>query len=228
MVYFWIAFYSDNTCLPQFDFETGVMNPFKSIDQTKLEKFGLFPLNEALATKVNAVNPNAVMVRPNLPYFMMVLAKDQRLIYVRRNYIHTFSYLRCLKCGYEYQWMPTKTVQESEFGMMMHPDHIVQRYQGKDRPIPKCPKCGSFLPILCPDCCSLVARFKRDNSNETFMKCEHCGKEYLKVLEERENCVRRMIYLLGWQKTEGGLNTKHIMFINEDGSFEINEDFNYK
>jgi len=230
LVFFWIAFYSDNTCLPQFDFKTGRKNDFKEIDQTKLEKFGLFSFNVDLATKANQIQAGICEVKNNLPFFMMKLEKDQRLISVRRNAIHNFSFLRCKKCGYKWQWMITKTVQRAEFGMMIHPDHFVQRYLGKEHAIPKCPKCGTCaLPILCLDCGFLINELSRpENKSIHYWKCPRCNKEYTKDIEEDEGCIRQAIYLLGWQKTEGGVNVKHIMFINEDGSFEINEDFNYK
>ena len=106
LVFFWIAFYKDNTYIPQFDVNSGKENSFQNIEQTKVEKFGLFPFSSSLVLKVNSA-AGVVIAREveNLPYFIMKLEEGQRLINIRRNFIHEFTYQHCDKCGYEWQWM---------------------------------------------------------------------------------------------------------------------------
>ena len=52
---FWIAWYNDGTCLPQFDPDSGAENLFKEVDESKLSKFGWYPFSEELAQKTGRV-----------------------------------------------------------------------------------------------------------------------------------------------------------------------------
>ncbi|MHA1253063.1 MAG: hypothetical protein ACTSRP_23955, partial [Candidatus Helarchaeota archaeon] len=83
----WIAIYKDGTIFSQFDLETGEERLFGDIDQSKLEKFGWFPFSEELAKKVKEKTNQVVKVKTNLPYFVLKLEPEQRLIAVRRNTI---------------------------------------------------------------------------------------------------------------------------------------------
>jgi len=229
LVYFWIAFYKDGNCLPQFDFETGKANDFKEIDQTKLERFGLYPLNAPLAIKANmAAGFIIAREEEGLPFFVLRLQKDQRLIYARRNSIHVYSYQHCEKCGYEWQWMPTrKDGETTEVGLLIHTNHLVQEWQGKKFPCAICPKCGSFNAIVCPTCNILVDEIKEPDKEEHIFKCPKCGTLYPRYIQLRNDIMRKLIYLLGYQITVEGKNSKQIMFIGEDGTIELNENFNY-
>jgi hypothetical protein len=232
LVFFWIAFYRDGTCLPQFDIETGRGNDFKDIDQTKLDKFGLFPFSGEFSIKVN-ISAGKTIARglEILPYFIMQLKDDKRLISWRRNYIHTFTYQHCDKCGYEWQWIPDrKDGEKTDIGLLIHPKHVVQEWLGKFYPLAQCPKCGSFDAVVCPDCKTLIAEMKTkepDDGNHIF-KCRKCNKEFPRCIRMFDGTLRRAVYLLGYQTTVDGKNYKQIMFINEDGTFELSEDFNYK
>lgn len=232
LVLMWIAFYKDGMCLPQFDIETGKMNEFKDIDQANLDRFGLFPINAPLAIKAN-MSSGFTIVREaeNLPYFVMKLQDSQRLIYTRRNYIHVFTYQHCDKCGYEWQWFPTyKDGEETEIGLLAHPNYVLQTWKGKNYPCAQCPKCGSFNAVVCPECNdTLINEIKRvEKADEHFFKCPKCGKEHPRYIRLLEGSKRRLVYLMGHQTTVDGKNVKQIMYINEDGTFELNEDFNYK
>lgn len=79
--YFWIAEYNDKTALPQFDPETGNENLFKDIDQSKLIRFGLYPFSKELSRKVPC------SVSDLLPKFVINLSSEDKLVYLRRNYI---------------------------------------------------------------------------------------------------------------------------------------------
>jgi len=80
--YFWIAEYKDGTALPQFDLETGKENLFKDIDQSKIVRFGLYPFTLELSKKIDCGDLN-----PFLPKFVINLSKEDKLFFVRRNYI---------------------------------------------------------------------------------------------------------------------------------------------
>jgi hypothetical protein len=233
LVYFWIAFYKNGTCIPQFDVETGSVNSFQDIDQTKLDRFGLFPFNASLTIRAN-ISAGFVIAREvaGLPHFVMKLQGNQRLIYVRRNFIHIFTYSHCDKCGYEWQWSPTthKDGEQSEVGLLFHPNYIPQTWEGKNYPCAQCPKCGSFNAVVCPECKdTLISEVERpEKKDEHYFKCHKCNKEYPRYICQLEGFKRRLIYLMGHQTTVDGKNVKQIMFINEDGTFELSEDFNYK
>jgi hypothetical protein len=230
LVFWWIAFYKDGSCLPQFDLETGKENPFISIDQNKLEKFGLFPFNQSLAIKASMVAKMKVaIVKEGLPYFMMQLKENQRLISIRRNYIHLYIYQHCNKCGYDWQWMSGhKEGEVGKVGLIIHQNNVVQEWKGKKYGLAVCPKCDMFNSIICPECKdTLINELKREDSEEHYFKCPKCNKEYPRYIQTVEDTMRMLIYILGYQTTIDGKNVKHMMFINENGTFEMNNDFNY-
>lgn len=233
LVYFWIAFYKDGTCLPQFDLETGKMNPFKSIDQSKLEKFGIYPFNAPFSIKVNlAEKSNITREEEGLPFFIMHIQPTQRLIYVRRNRIHIFTYQHCDKCGYEWQWIPDcEDGSKTEVGLLAHTNHITQNWNGKEYNLGQCPKCNSFNAVICTECKdAIVNELAVPNQIAHAFRCSKCNKEYPRYIRLFEGNNRDMVYLLGHQTTteDSKKNVKQIMFIDEDGTFELNEDFNYK
>lgn len=80
--YFWIAEYNDGTALPQFDLESGNENLFKDIDHSKIIRFGLYPFTVELSKKVECSDLN-----PFLPKFVINLKSNDKLFFVRRNYI---------------------------------------------------------------------------------------------------------------------------------------------
>lgn len=229
-VFWWIAFYKDGTCLPRFDVNTGIENFFKDIDQTKLDRFGLFPFSASMALLVNVASGKVIAREvENLPYFILKLKDNQRLISVRRCAIHQFDYQHCDKCGYEWQWMMGHKEEETEIGFLIHSNHVMQYWEGKAIPCGQCPKCGSFNAVVCPECKdTLINELKRPDSEEHYFKCPKCNKEHPRYIRLLEGSLRAAIYLLGYQTTVDGKNMKQIMFINEDGSFEMNENFNYK
>lgn len=230
LVYFWIAFYKDGSCLPQFDVNTGRENKFTDIEQDNLDKFGLFPFNTSLAVNANMAAGFIVAKEvENLPYFLMPLKENQRLISVRRNYIHVYSYQHCDKCGYEWQWMDGhKKGQVGRVKLVIHNDNVVQEWKGKKYGLAVCPKCGSYNAIICPDCKdTLINELERADSKEHYFKCPKCNKDFPRYVQTLEDTMRMLVYLLGYQTTIEGKNIKHIMFINEDGTVELSDDFNY-
>ena len=226
LVYFWVAYYNDNQVYPQFDLNSGKENSFASIDQTKLVKFGLYPISKILADKIN-IGIKMVISKP-LPYIVMKLKPEQRLIYVRRNYMRNFGYQICTKCNYKWQWMPNIKEEIGEAGLPIHNNYTTQIQESKCYPLPVCPKCGSFNAILCPDCNTLINEYKRKDSEAHYFECPKCKKEHLRYIINADGTNHEIIYLLGYQMTVEGKNYKSIMFINENGEIELTENFNYR
>src|SRR3972149_12164888 len=99
--FMWVAFYSDNECLPQFDLDSGEQHLFKEIDQTRLIKYGWYPITYELAKKLGSPYYHD----PKLSHFLLELKPNQRLIALREEAQHFFTYTHCLKCGFNFQWM---------------------------------------------------------------------------------------------------------------------------
>ena len=126
IVYFWIAFYSDGSCLPQYDLETGQQHFFKEIDHSRLAKFGWFPFTVELASKVG----DFALVRQDIPYHVLEIGKNQRLIALRREYQHFFTYTHCLKCRFNWQWIPKIPLSFKEWIKQNYPQEY-EKYKGE-------------------------------------------------------------------------------------------------
>jgi len=234
--YFWIAFYNDNTCLPQYDLETGKKNEWKDIDQSRLVKFGWFPFSEKLAQKVGSF-----AVSKHIPYFIIRLKPNQRLIALRREYQPFFSFSHCLKCNFNWQWIPK--INDGEIGDAGLPIYGSEKYyyseiQNNGKPAFEviCPKCGVKNDLKCSDCKVWWNKTEDEKTKDEpvekkiyYLKCPKCGKtRETNTIMSAARSVRE-IFLLGWQETlPDGKNKKMLMFIHTDGSVEISDDFNYQ
>lgn len=83
LVYMWVAEYSDGSCLPQFDPETGKANRFAEIDQSKLCRFGWYPFSAKMAAKIL----DMIVIPTRNPYHRIELKEGDKLFAVRRNHI---------------------------------------------------------------------------------------------------------------------------------------------
>jgi hypothetical protein len=222
LVYMWIAQYIDGTIVPQFDFETGEESLFKNLDQTKIDKFSLFPISQTLFPKINQKQGwDATVSKTTLPYFILKLQPNQRLIYIRRNFIREFSYKICTKCGYKWMYMPNHKEEMSEVKLRMHQNSVTQMENGQPVQIPSCPKCGAFNKIIC-DCGGLIN--KMQNASKVFYyECPVCKRQHPRVIISTDGTQAEVKYLLGYQITIDNQNTKHIMYINENGEIELGE-----
>lgn len=232
IVFFWIAFYKDGTCLPQFDIETGKENAFVNIDQTKLDRFGLFPFPSDLLEKINKTRGEIVAQKgDNLPFFILNLEENQRLINIRRNFINMFTYTKCFKCGYEWQWMRGyKEGYVGDAGLPVHPDCTKEKVDGKDRELVQCPKCKTFNSNFCPECGTQLILKERGRTAtvppriDLYHFCEKCQKERLWLIKMLEDTRRQLTYILGYQTTVDGKNVKQLMFIKEEGTISLKND----
>lgn len=232
LVFFWIAFYKDGTCLPQFDIETGKENAFVDIDQTKLDKFGLFPFTSDLVVKANAARGDIVARKAeNLSFFILKLEETQRVINVRRNFINMFSYSKCFKCGFEWQWMRTfKAGTIGDAGLPIYPDCVKEKINGQDRDIVQCPKCKTFNSGFCSECGTQLILKERGRTAtvppriDLYHFCTKCDKERLWLIKTSEDTRRQLTYIIGYQITVDGKNVKQLMFIKEDGTISLKND----
>ena len=221
----WVAHYNDKQVYPQFDFESGKENTFASIDQTKLVKFGLYPISKTLENKIGKTS----VVSRTLPYIVLKLQPHQRLIFVRRNYMRRFGYQECGLCDYKWQWIPDLKEEIGESGLMIHNNHTIQTYENKLYPLAICPKCKTFNAIICPDCGTLINEMEgKVNKLPHYFECPKCKKEHPRHISNLDGTNQEVLYLLGYQMTVDNKNFKYIMFINESGEIELTENFEYK
>lgn len=223
--FFWIAFYKDGSILPQYDFQTGKQNLFKEIDQSKLDKFGWFPIPKDLAKKIG--DPRIVS-KDNLPYYVLKLRENQRLIALRREYQKFYTYSHCTKCGFDWQWMPGQpdgSIGDSglpRFGSKSY--FYSESFGNKEYYELICPRCFTKNYLKCPDC----NEWWNKTPEPGVLQCPKCGRKYRKEIITCQDSKIENIFLLGWQETVEGKNRKMIMFINPDGTFELSDDFNFK
>jgi hypothetical protein len=235
--FFWLAFYKDGSCLPQFDLDSGKQYSFKDIDQGNLDKFGLFPVPFELAKKLGP----QYYYDGKLSHFILKLGPNQRLIGgIRREYQRFFSYSICNECGFKWQWIPLRvdgSVGDAGlpvYGSDQYSFHITNP-NGKEVYEVICPKCGSHNDFKCPKCDKWWNKTQDESCKDLpqhqwtyHLECPDCKAINTKKTQGMEDHTIENIFLLGWQSTIEGENKKHIMFINQKGEFELNEDFNFK
>jgi len=225
--YFWIAFFNDGTILRQYE-DDGTQHLFKEIDQSKLEKFGWFPFTPELAEAVNLRHGTRMFYSdPRLPYYVLRLKKGQRLIALRREKLHTYTYSHCTRCGFDWQWMPNR--RNGEIGTCGLPIYNKEySYSvvigGREIYEVICPMCGARNELVCPECKEPISKVREDG--EIKYKCLKCGREYPRVIQHLQGQKYEDVFLLGYQETINGRNHKYIMFIFPDGTFVLSDDFN--
>jgi hypothetical protein len=216
--FMFIAFYSDNTCLPQFDLETGFNHLFKEIDQSKLIKFGWFPIPYELSKKLGPQYYHD----PKLPHYVLELKPNQRIIAFRTEAQHTFDFSHCLKCGFNWQWMPNR--KDGEIGDSGLP-HYGEKYcysvinpKGKKIYEVICPKCGARNDLKCPDCDEWWNKI----DDKWTLQCPKCKKIDEKRVQQVGGFSIDCDWKLGWQETlPDGSNKKVLMIIKPDGTFTL-------
>lgn len=205
IVYMWIAHYNDGTSLPQFDPYTLKTHLFKEVNQTKLIKFGLYPIPPQLAQKLNEKG-NFVRSNVFLPKYEVVIDGNKRVIgALTTNFIETKHYVTCPKCNSIYS---AKDIQRIDIGNSIY-TYI-------------CPKCGERAYWTCSKCGKQYTHL-----NESGWICKECGgnvtargrpKFILNSVQERWR-----IYKLGWQETINGVNKKILMHIQGNGDVELKD-----
>ena len=237
--YFWVAFYKDGTCLPQFDLDTAEQHLFKEINQDNLDKFGLFPIPFELTKKLTP----QYYYDGKLSSHILKLSPKQRLIGgIRREYQRFFSYTHCLKCGFKWQWMPNQP--DDSIGDAGLPRYGSQKYYyseeqpNSDKLIFEviCPKCGAQNDLKCPKCHKWWNKVQDESTKGLpkekwtyHLECPECKAIYEgRTVSESDHTIEN-IFLLGHQENlPDGRNKKHIMFIHQDGIIEISDDYDFK
>jgi phage FluMu protein Com len=223
--YFWIAFYNDDTCLPQFDLDTGKNYLFKEIDQSKLVKYGWFPITSKLAE----ILKGSFYYNPKLYPTILELKSNQRLIALREESQSLFSYTHCIKCGFDWQWMVGK--EDGSIGNSGLPRygekycyHITNQ-NGKEIYEVICPKCGAKNDFKCPKC----DKWWNKIDEQYTLQCPECKdiyeKKILIISGHRIECR----WLLGYQETlPDGNNSKCIMSIDKNGIIQLKNGNDFK
>jgi len=213
--FMWVAFYSDNTALPQFDLETGKDYLFKDIDQSKLIRFGWFPISFELAKKL----PDTYYHDPRLNKFILELRPNQRLIALRREMQHHFSFSHCIECGFNWQWMPNKPDGSiGDSGLPRYGEkysYYAINHKGKRIYEVICPKCGAKNDIKCSDCDEWWNKI----DEKWTLQCPKCKKIRKQRTQQVSGFSIECIWLLGYQETVDGKNRKWLMYIKPDGTF---------
>ena len=222
-VYFWLAEYNNGKALPQYNPYTGEENKWDAIDQSKLVKFSLYPFNTKLAA-ILYKKGFLVKVKSLQPYHL-ILNPDERLIYLRRQFINPFTYRICLNCNHKF--MARKGITEVV-------KEVVEVEGKKDSVYTsyKCPKCGKYNAYICPKCNKQVNKeyaTEEDKSKPVEerkhkYRCPRCDIEYPRYIQRRSSVHKYTKYLLGWQRTVNGINVKSIMYIDENGMVEMRSD----
>jgi len=201
LVYMWIAQYSDNTALPQFDPVDFHENSFSDIDQKRLIKFGLYPIPSEISNELIKKGIAAVSL-PFLSKIEINLDKFKRLIYFRRNFISQEEYHICKKCGKEFYVSPSTK-------------HVESKYSS-----PICPNCGAHDYFRCKSCGRIFNKFEETNNG----LCTDCNSEldFLKITSEQLSREKRWTeYYIGYQENVHGVNRKNILKVSENGEVEL-------
>jgi hypothetical protein len=219
LVYQWVAFYENGRVLPQFNPYTGEEHDWCDIDQDSLVKFGLYPFNAELAL---ILFNRGVTVHPkNIEAHEVFLDKGMRLIFVRRQFIKKFTFHSCNRC--ENKWIAkegdeweliAKTVQNGK-------EHSYTSY--------KCPKCEAYNVMVCPGCGLIVNKVKGKEKGTFEYECPRClhdGKptRHPRYISRHGASTRYTKYLLGYQETTNGRNSKFMITIDDNGNVKLNDE----
>jgi DNA-directed RNA polymerase subunit RPC12/RpoP len=200
--FMWIAHFDDNTSIPEYDLFNFTRNSFQDVldKESHLIKFGLYPFPPRLANEINRRNIDNVISIPFLPHYEINIDSFKRIIFRRRNFIHSETYHRCGKCGKEFQTNSSlKKISDRR------PSYICPHCGGHD--YYKCNKCGTIYERLfdAPNyICKCGAPLNRVN-----ITSNRYG---------RERRVRE--HHIGYQETVQGVNKKHILKIDSEGNVE--------
>lgn len=223
---FWIAHYSDNTSLPQFDPEDGHENKFSDIDQSKLVRFGWYPFTAKLQ---KLVKPR-VIVNPLLSSYEIELKPSQRLICFRQNKI-TMGSFRVCNCGMRWQQksrtravfevdpltglsrrqLSATEIQQAGLDSLGLPIsglwHKVTAKSGRKYQSAICPSCGSYNEYICPQCrvekskYHLCIKCGSALQSGECLKCRERPVNFLTVFRCAE-CAREFVDKIHFEKVE--------------------------
>lgn len=228
--FMWIAFYNDGSCLPQFDLETGKNFLFKEINQSKLIKFGWYPI----PFKLSEILGGNYYHNPKLTPIVLELQPNQRLIALREESQSFFNYTHCLKCGFNFQWMPNK--EDGIIGDSGLPCYGSSKVSYSEvQPNGKlafeviCPKCGVRNDLKCPKCDKWWNKTQDDASKGQsqdkwtyHLECPDCKGLYEQRTISTGAYIIKCKWLLGYQETlKDGSNSKCIMSIDKNGTIQL-------
>ena len=219
-VLFWIAEYTDGSVFCQFDPTTGNENLFKHVDQTRLTRFGWYPVTRKLA---DLVKKPQLRVNPLLHFYRISLSPGQHLIGHKQVKIHGVDARLCLQCGFLWQFRsapgelgyPYSDMRVEMFAHCENPCPPSQHTKNGHRYVaPQCPKCGAYTRLVCEKCNRSRSKYLKGDQIE--YKCAGCQAD----LPDRVRAInfeeRHATYFLGYE--QDGRN--FVMRINENGDVE--------
>lgn len=189
IVYMWVAEYRDGSALPQFDPDTGKENPFSSVNQFKLCRFGWYPFSVEMMGKTLKGEGIIGLPTNNSPYTVELKSND-KLVAHRKNVVAQFKYRECLKCGARWQFgqgEPRSMVNLPVSNKAFIEQFLVRTAEGEH--------IINFASAICPEC-------GYHDTNAVVMKD--------KQVKRHGGEIRKTFYVLG---VEG----REIRRIGEDG-----------
>lgn len=210
---FWIAYYSDGTCMPQYDPDTGEEILWKEVDQTRMRALALHPFTEDLAKKLQTRDVK-VSVNPFMRTYRVDLEHGDTAILNREQRLSQIGLIICLACGYRWIFAQEKPPfiewpWSSECRRME--DKNGQKYASEI-----CPNCGAFTEYVCPDC--KISRSKYQEGDSFVYRCDGCGKSLPTMIGSEQIEERSTVYEIG-RETLGG--SRHLIRIDEFGNVEV-------
>ena len=198
--FMWIAHFKDGTSLPEFDPYLYEKNSMGEVfdREDDLIKFGIYPIPPKLANEINNKGLDTLVSIPFFPHYEVNLDKNKRLIFFRRNFIHSESYYKCLKCNREFQ---------------------KYKMTGGTISSPICPHCGAHDLFICKNCGKVYQSF--DDAPNHMCECGgHLKHEKITSSQYgRERRVRE--HHIGYQEIVNGVNIKSILKIDQEGNVEV-------
>jgi hypothetical protein len=210
---FWIAYYADGTCLPQYDPESSQEHLWKEVDQSRITALAWHPFTEDLAKQLDARDVK-VSVNPFMRTYRVELQHGDTVILNREQKLNHIGLIVCLKCGYrwifaaekppfiEYPWSSECRRMEDKNGL---------KYASEI-----CPQCGAFTEYICPDC--KICRSKYREGEDFVHRCDQCGKSLPTMIGSDTIEERSTVYEIG-RETLGG--SKHLIRVDEFGNVEV-------
>lgn len=200
LIYMWIAYYDDDTFLPQYDKSTFKPNKWNNINMDKLDRLELHPFSKEMETGL-CKNGTEVRHIPILPVYSISMEGNRRPICYRDNYISQEEFHLCDACNKEFKFYTTMPQTESKYSS------------------PICPHCGSYDYFFCK-ICNVKALFE-ETSNGLCPKCNGY-MDRVRVTTRKYARERRWTeYLIGYQLTDKGNNYKFLLRIDEYGNCKV-------
>jgi hypothetical protein len=110
-----------------------------------------------------------------------------------------------------------------DVGLAICSNQIVENVGGTNIPSALCPKCNSYNPLTCVECKEILWEHKEPD-NSRWYDCPKCHKKFEHPIFVSGNRKRVILYVIGYQLTIKNVNKKFLVYVHEDGTFDLGED----